>query len=295
MSFTHVISSAIRQVETFTVNTSGANFLVLVRASSAAMPAPVDSRGNTWQLAGSFGSSDQNSVITVHYADAASTGVDHNFAIGNGFTGAALLAFQRTAGTLVVGPQAGRSLASATSVTAGGITPTVSPSLVIAALGLPGAAGTVAIGEGFSTPAFADAVSGSSYGAATAWLLQATAAAVDPTWTLGTARPSSAALASFAVSTGSPPPPSPPSEPTITTLPLRNESNTLLPNTAIANVLALRMSDGVERARWANVVTDAQGVLTLANANLTAVPHLVVTYSADGAARGIGLYTPVVP
>lgn len=88
--------------------------------------------------------------------------------------------------------------------------------------------------------------------------------------------------ASFAVS----------SLPTITTDVLRDETNAVRASHTVAKVVATRLSDLAQICTWSNQVTSAGGVLTLAHASLTPVPHIVTTASADGAAAGAKVYTP---
>lgn len=79
---------------------------------------------------------------------------------------------------------------------------------------------------------------------------------------------------------------------TVTTDELRDEVGALRASESIAKVAALRLSDLSVAASWANVTTSPAGALTLTAPGLTAVPHIVVTVSADGADAGAKVYTP---
>lgn len=80
---------------------------------------------------------------------------------------------------------------------------------------------------------------------------------------------------------------------TITTQPLKNRSGTVLASTAIPKLTWLRLSDMQQMATWTNVSTNGSGVLSLSAAGVAVgVPGLLVLSDADGANRGVGVYTP---
>ena len=78
----------------------------------------------------------------------------------------------------------------------------------------------------------------------------------------------------------------------ITSDPLRNQADTLLASTLIAKVAAVKLSDMTVTATWTNQTTNGSGQLVVSDAALTAVPHLLLTSSSDGAAAGAKVYTP---
>lgn len=79
---------------------------------------------------------------------------------------------------------------------------------------------------------------------------------------------------------------------TITTVPLKNDSGSLLTALTIEKLVALRVSDLTLIASWANQTTNGSGVLSLTHPSLVAgVSYLLVTCNADGSARGVRPYT----
>lgn len=85
-----------------------------------------------------------------------------------------------------------------------------------------------------------------------------------------------------------------PSVPTVTTDALRDQTNAVRASHLVAKIVATRLSDLAQICTWTNQTTSAGGVLTLTNASLTAVPHIITTASADGTAAGAKVYTPAV-
>ena len=64
----------------------------------------------------------------------------------------------------------------------GSITPSLNGSLIIAGIADENSGGD-SVNDGFSTPLQAPLVGGQNYGVASAYLVQTTAAAINPTWT----------------------------------------------------------------------------------------------------------------
>lgn len=79
---------------------------------------------------------------------------------------------------------------------------------------------------------------------------------------------------------------------TITSAAFRNNTGTLLNNTVIAKLAALRLSDMTLAVSWSNQMTNGAGVLALTSGSLTsATDYLLVASNADGSAVGAGKYT----
>jgi hypothetical protein len=80
----------------------------------------------------------------------------------------------------------------------------------------------------------------------------------------------------------------------ITTDVFKNNTGTVLSNTLIPKVVAIRLSDLVLAASWINQTTDAFGVLDVGSSDINiaaATDYLLVTSSADGSAVGVKKYT----
>lgn len=79
---------------------------------------------------------------------------------------------------------------------------------------------------------------------------------------------------------------------TITTDILEDETGATLSSVVIDTVYAVRLSDDVLVATWSAISTQANGTLILADAALTAVPHVITTIGAANADAGAKVYTP---
>lgn len=84
-----------------------------------------------------------------------------------------------------------------TSPQSGSITPNAGGNLVMAGLGWTNNASTVSINGGYTITDTSDFNGGVSYATSMAYLVQATAAATNPTWTMGTLTNSAAFIADF--------------------------------------------------------------------------------------------------
>lgn len=78
----------------------------------------------------------------------------------------------------------------------------------------------------------------------------------------------------------------------ITTDPLQDENGNVLASVTIDKLIATRLSDLVQVCTWTAQTTNGAGVLALPHASLTAVPHVLTTVNAAGAAAGAKVYTP---
>jgi hypothetical protein len=77
---------------------------------------------------------------------------------------------------------------------------------------------------------------------------------------------------------------------TITTEPFKNWSNQVQANLTVPNVVVLKMDRSVALS-LANQTTNGSGVLTIANAAITAgTSYMLATFNADGSARGFKKY-----
>ena len=79
---------------------------------------------------------------------------------------------------------------------------------------------------------------------------------------------------------------------TITTDALEDETGAVLASVTLTRAYAIRLSDHTLVASWASPATNGSGQLVLADAALTAVPHLLATVSNSNADAGAKVYTP---
>lgn len=197
------------------INTTGASLLTAVVISyiGSAEPTLSDSKGNTW-TPGTVrtGGGANVSRARLWYVSSPTVGSGHTFS-ASGSTSFPAIAVSAWSGVDTVSPadqeNGGGASASATSLATGSITPAEDGELILAAWGFDQA----------GTPSFPSAdlsftvldslfnVAGQSFGIVHAYLIQGTAAAINPTLTWGSSSPASALIGSFKSAAGSPPPP----------------------------------------------------------------------------------------
>jgi hypothetical protein len=78
----------------------------------------------------------------------------------------------------------------------------------------------------------------------------------------------------------------------ITSDALEDETGAVLASVTLTRAYAIRLSDHTLVASWASPATNGSGQLVLADAALTAVPHLLATVSNSNADAGAKVYTP---
>jgi hypothetical protein len=161
-----------------------------------------DSEGNTWTALTIR--STTNIACRLFYVYNPSVGAGHTFTANDGanspypsiemmaFSGAAAAPFDQQNG----------ATATATSIATGSITPTEDNELVVAGLAHENnSAGAVSINGGFTALKVAY-VGGNSQGSGLARLIQTTATAANPTWSITTSAESAAVIASFKAASG---------------------------------------------------------------------------------------------
>lgn len=144
-----------------------------------------DSKGNTWtalnNVVGNFGSN-----TTIYYAENPTVGTGHTFTSGafgslcvSAFSGAALSSVfdQQTAGGSAAG-------GAGTTVQPGSVTPTQDDELIISGVGGNQYANPPTVDSGFTIPANQPTVDGVNFGSTIGYLIQTSASAVNPTWTV---------------------------------------------------------------------------------------------------------------
>jgi hypothetical protein len=189
-------------VTTDAVDTTGANLIVLYVAhygSGAVTLSLSDSKGNTWTALTEHASSNQHSL--GYYCLGPTVGTGHTFTVTTpgGVTDIypvlAAHAFSGAAASAVLDTQTGATTAGATSLQPGSVTPSLDGSLVVAGIA-PGAGTGITINAGFSAVS-ADVNSGVSVSGGAAYLIQTSAAAVNPTWSWTTSSEGAASIAVF--------------------------------------------------------------------------------------------------
>ena len=172
---------------TGSIDTTGAHLLVAFVASYDGATAPTlsDSKGNTWTGRTAVSRSGAQRGRFHDVTTTPTVGTGHTFTLtGSGvFASLLVLAFSESASPAFDGESAGSTFSAANSAQPGSLTPSVNDSVLITALALDGVS-TESINGGFTLTNEAENVPGACYGVTGAYLIQTTAAAANPTWTL---------------------------------------------------------------------------------------------------------------
>lgn len=176
------------------ITTTGANLIVvgLSGHSGNNTTTLTDSLSNTWvlipvPLGSTFDSTDSLSIQGFYCANP-TVGVGHTFTVGTAGANIAMTVAAYSAGGALAGPQGAYSFKNTltpavTTFSAGYVVPDYDNSLVVA-LALWSATGTATIDSGFTITDANTAASGTIAGCGQAYLVQTTAAAASPTWTI---------------------------------------------------------------------------------------------------------------
>src|SRR5580765_7201 len=164
------------------IDTTGANFLVIVVGDENAFAPVSDSKGNLWvRWVSSIVSATQQA--NIWYAKNPIVGTAHTFTVGSSstFPTFCVAAFAGSFTEFPAGATTTNNNATAASIQAGSLTPTVPNGLVIAGLGYR-ATGAAAITAGFTIVDQCPFNSGVAVGSALAYQIQTVPVAANPTW-----------------------------------------------------------------------------------------------------------------
>lgn len=169
------------------LDTTGATLLIAV-VTYAGTVSVTDSNGNTWTALTAYSNTGVTSQIYYVNSNTPTVGASHTFTLnGTGIAGAInVLAFSGTDATPYDGQQNGSNSASASSIQPGSVTPTANNYLIVT--GFSGGntfGGSATINLSYTITNQKALTGGTNYGTAAAYLIQGTAAASNPTWTLG--------------------------------------------------------------------------------------------------------------
>lgn len=184
---TNTSASGLANATTGSINTTGADFLVLsISCDSAHTATPTDSKGNTWTQLTSYTASEPR--VRLWYSIPTSVGTSHTFASnGANLVGSIFVAaFSGVKQTAPADLQNGANGTGSATLATGSITPSEDNCLVISALAHNALGSPISIDSGFTElgPEI-DFGSGDHYGGQLAYKVQTTAASVNPTWTRG--------------------------------------------------------------------------------------------------------------
>ena len=180
------------------VNCSGASLIVVCVSSSNGFPTLTDSNSNTYTVAVRSASAGSSHLTTILFCDnpIASAGQTFTTAAASSFSFGAIMAFSGAATSAVLD-----QTNSSTSSQPGSITPSQNNELIVTGY-CDANVSPLTINSGFTITDQAIFVSGTNYAGGGAYLIQTSAAAVNPTWA-GTTQPASA-IASFKPGAGAP-------------------------------------------------------------------------------------------
>ena len=173
------------------IDTSGANFIVISLSCSAGTGSISDSKGNTWtqltEYTGFFGTRS----VKLFYAYNATVGTGHTFTVSGsaGLSPAISLAYysgvESASDPLDTGKVSGASNNSSTTIAPGSLTPTTDGSLIVTGLFKNGSFSSApTIDASFTREAYVSDTNFGHFFSAIADLIQTTAAAANPTWTI---------------------------------------------------------------------------------------------------------------
>lgn len=188
---------------TSAINTTGATLLIVSISRNAGSTAVVsDSKGNTWTQLTSINGTNNNCVIYYAISNPATVGSGHTFTVtGTGiFSPIAAAAFSGTNAVSPFDVQNGHNAGMSATVQPGSITPSVNNCLIVCAQSNsnPGVSATGTINSGYTLLDYIAFAPGAYYSVGLAYLIQTTATATNPTWTLNATPPENlSAIASF--------------------------------------------------------------------------------------------------
>jgi len=191
--------SASDTATTTAIDSTGADLLVIgitADNGAATIGTPTDSKSNTWLAC--TDQSVSSSVAGLRYAESPTVGSSHtaSYTTVNKFPAMALLAFSGAKASSALDQQNRNSGTGTNSRTPGSITPSEDNCLIVTVLNFEGTIAGLSIDSGFTIVQSSDFLANGE-GFAIAYKVQTTAAAVNPTWSWTTNRPSSAVIASF--------------------------------------------------------------------------------------------------
>lgn len=211
MAFTTPVASLVEGLGTnggtsSSINTTGANFLVLAVSYGISVISVSDSKSNTWTPLTEYGTV-STAFNRIYYVENPTVGSGHTFTVTgtNTFPGVAVDAWAGALTSSVFDQQNGNAnAASVTSIQPGSVTPGSNDQLVVTTMtnfGDPSNSSR-SINGGFTISGQVGNPSGTNYPVALAYLVQTSAAAANPTWSWSAGNPCATAIATFKPSVG---------------------------------------------------------------------------------------------
>lgn len=166
---------------TAALNTSGANFLIATIATGGGTASISDSLSNTWTPLTKQGAG--GGALQFFYVTNPAVGAAHTFTIGTAVNmSVEVLAFAGVDTTAPFDVENGASSGGVTTGQPGSVTPGSDNEVVISAASIVQDTTVLSVDSGLSAVIQQNYSAGTFYGSGTAYLIQTTAAAVNPTW-----------------------------------------------------------------------------------------------------------------
>jgi len=183
------------------INTTGANLLVVVvsQYGNIAEGTLSDSKGNTWTGLTLKTGPGTVALSRIHYCVPSSVGSGHTFtysSASNMFGEIAVMAWSGAAAS-PFDVENGGSTGSGTSLQPGSVTPSLNGSLLVAGVSITDGSSSYSIGSGFTVIANVPFSASVNEGLLAAYLVQGTAAAINPTFSWTGSAEAAATIAVF--------------------------------------------------------------------------------------------------
>lgn len=172
---------------TSSINTTGANFVVVVLASygAVAVPTLTDSKGNTWtQIRTDVGASFSRDTIFFCFSPTVGSGHTFTSTLTGSFSSVFVGSFSGVVTSPVDQQSAFGALVAVSTIQPGSITPSSNNYLVITS-NSNSSGFSSSVNLGFTLIGSQIFTGGTAFGGGLAYLIQTTATAENPTWTLG--------------------------------------------------------------------------------------------------------------
>lgn len=193
-ALSHGTAFGLDHATTGNINTSGATLIVIGVTDYAGnvRQAPTDNQGNTYTLAKTYDDCTGNDRSSIYYKFSPATSATHTFTatttVANNFAGDIFVQTFTGGGTAFdQSNAAGATCPCCVNVTTqqpGSITPTSANQLVVTVLADYVCSSDPTINSGFTISDIQHGAGGTNYAGAMAYIIQTSAAAVNPTWTM---------------------------------------------------------------------------------------------------------------
>lgn len=186
-------------VTTDAIDTTGVNLLVAAVCDYAPGDRSLtDSKGNTWQALTLYQNVASVTSVQLYYVISPTVGSGHTFSLdGNSYPTLHVQAWTVTGPAYDSRENGSSSTTPSTTRQPGSVTPSEDGCLIVSAISFNTVLNVASINNSFTISDQLAATAGANVGGAFAYLLQSTAAAINPTWTLTISDESSAAIAVF--------------------------------------------------------------------------------------------------